>query len=205
MALTAKGRATRQRIVEAAADRILAAGVGGTSLDDVRAVTGTSKSQLFHYFPEGKAELVRAVGACQADRVLDAQRPALEGHGWAAFDAWRDAVLAHYRRVGGEHGCPVGSLTAQLAPEDAALREQLAQTFEAWRTLLADAVALLREDGLLREDADADALGTVLLAAVEGGLVLSQARGDLLPLEQALDGALAHLRAQGTDLDSPSS
>ena len=48
MALTAKGEATRARIVEAAADLILARGVGSTSLDDIRAGTATSKSQLFH-------------------------------------------------------------------------------------------------------------------------------------------------------------
>ncbi len=35
--------------------------LGGTSLDDVRGATRTSKSQLFHYFPDGKHELVRAI------------------------------------------------------------------------------------------------------------------------------------------------
>jgi hypothetical protein len=46
--LTAKGEATRARIVAATADRILAAGIGATSLDDVRADTSTSKSQVIH-------------------------------------------------------------------------------------------------------------------------------------------------------------
>ena len=46
--LTPKGAATRARIVETAADLVLARGFGGTSLDDIRAGTSTSKSQLFH-------------------------------------------------------------------------------------------------------------------------------------------------------------
>jgi AcrR family transcriptional regulator len=71
--LTTKGAATRARIVEATADRILAAGIGATSLDDVRADSSTSKSQLFHYFPGGKAELVRSVVALQGQRVVEAQ------------------------------------------------------------------------------------------------------------------------------------
>src|ERR1700742_3542523 len=95
--LTSKGAATCARIVEAAADLVLARGVGGTSLDDIRAGTATSKSQLFHYFPGGKSELVGAIAAFQAERVLDAQRPyhdALDS--WEAWEAWRAAILAHY-------------------------------------------------------------------------------------------------------------
>src|ERR1044072_9273731 len=103
--LTAKGTATRNRIVETAADLILDRGVGETSLDDIRAGTKTSKSQLFHYFPGGKAELVEEIAAFQAERVLDAQRPHLDELDTVeSWERWRDATLAHYR----EHlACPI--------------------------------------------------------------------------------------------------
>ena len=92
--LTAKGAATRTRIVETAAELVLARGVGATSLDDIRAGTATSKSQLFHYFPDGKSELVSAIAAYQAERVLDAQRPYLdELDTWESWERWREAVL----------------------------------------------------------------------------------------------------------------
>src|SRR4051795_2600789 len=95
--LTAKGATTRARIVEATADAILERGIGGTSLDDIRAGTATSKSQLFHYFPGGKSELVGAIAAFQMERVFEAQRPWLDRlDSWADWDAWRDAVVAHY-------------------------------------------------------------------------------------------------------------
>jgi AcrR family transcriptional regulator len=45
---------TRQRIIEGAAGEIRTRGVALTRLDDVMARTRTSKSQLFHYFPDGK-------------------------------------------------------------------------------------------------------------------------------------------------------
>src|ERR1700761_6883219 len=95
--LTPKGAATRARIVEAAADLILAHGAAATSLDAIRAGTETSKSQLFHYFPDGKSELVAAIAAFQSDRVINAQRPHLEAlDSWESWRAWRDAVIAHY-------------------------------------------------------------------------------------------------------------
>src|ERR1700754_2259999 len=94
--ITPKGAATRARIVEAAADLILARGVGSTSLDDIRAGTATSKSQLFHYFPGGKRELVGALAAHQYARVLEAQRPHIDAlDTWASWEAWRAAVLAY--------------------------------------------------------------------------------------------------------------
>jgi len=197
--LTAKGAATRARIVEAAADRVLARGVGGTSLDDIRADTKTSKSQLFHYFPGGKHELVHAIVACQGERVLDAQRPELDRlDTWAGWDRWRDRVLAYYARTGGVQGCPVGSLASEVAAVDPALREQLQSYVAQWHGLLRAGVEALRDGGLVRADADADALAVSLLAAIQGGLLLSQLAGTLTPLEQALDGALGQLRATAT-------
>ncbi len=56
--LTAKGAATRRRIVEGAAEEIREHGVSTTTLDDIRARTLTSKGQLFHYFPGGREELL---------------------------------------------------------------------------------------------------------------------------------------------------
>src|SRR5580698_11519661 len=107
--LTPKGTATRARIVAGSADLVLARGVGGTTLDDIRAGTATSKSQLFHYFPGGKAELVGAIASYQGERVLDAQRPYLASlDSWDAWEGWRRAVLDHYGSQT-HWGCPVSA------------------------------------------------------------------------------------------------
>src|SRR5262244_4466745 len=112
--LTARGAATRARIVEAAADLIYAHGVEQTSLDDVMAASGVSKSQLYHYFTD-KDALVLAVIALQAERVLDAQRPHLEAlDSLPAIRAWRDAIV-RLNKVTDYRGCPLGSLASELA------------------------------------------------------------------------------------------
>ena len=61
VALTAKGQATRERIIEGAAAYLASDEPGEVTLDDIRAITGTSKSQIFHYFPGGKEELLLEV------------------------------------------------------------------------------------------------------------------------------------------------
>src|SRR5260370_9460916 len=131
--LTPKGAATRARIVEAAADLVLARGVGGTTLNDIRAGTGTSKSQLFHYFPGGKSDLVRALADLQTERVLDAQRPFLDAlDTWEAWDAWRNAVVAHYSSQP-SWGCPIGAMTSELIGTDPLLAVEVPEHMDRWR------------------------------------------------------------------------
>src|SRR5260370_38364118 len=60
---TGRGRASRERIVERAAELIAERGVAGTSLDDVLAAAGAGKSQLYHYF-SGRDGLGAAAVAC---------------------------------------------------------------------------------------------------------------------------------------------
>src|SRR5262249_52953122 len=71
-ARTGRAGATGARLGGAAPDLVPARGGNGTSLDDIRAGTKTSKSQLFHYFPAGKTELVGAIAAFQNGRVTAA-------------------------------------------------------------------------------------------------------------------------------------
>ena len=52
--LTPKGEATRQRIIEAAAEEMRENGVAVTTLDDVRSRARVSKGQVFHYFPTAR-------------------------------------------------------------------------------------------------------------------------------------------------------
>ena len=74
--LTPKGRATRDRIVSAAAELMHEHGVAGTSLGDVQKAAGVGASQVYHYF-EDKQSLIRAVIAHNAEAVLGAMRPQL--------------------------------------------------------------------------------------------------------------------------------
>jgi TetR/AcrR family transcriptional repressor of nem operon len=73
--LTARGAATKARIVAAAASLVYERGIAGTSLDDVMAATGTSKPQAYHYFAD-KDALLREVIKAQLGRIIAAQQAA---------------------------------------------------------------------------------------------------------------------------------
>lgn len=193
--VTPRGAATRARIVEAAADLVLARGVGGTSLSDIGAGTATSKSQLFHYFPGGKSELVGAIAAFQSERVLEAQRPYLDTlDTWEAWEGWRDAVIAHYCSQP-SWGCPIGALASELAGTDPAQAVAVAAHMERWRGYLQTGLTRMVGKGLLRPGSDPEALSMAIFAALQGGLLLTQTMRSPKPLIAALDTALTALRA----------
>jgi TetR/AcrR family transcriptional regulator, transcriptional repressor for nem operon len=188
---TPRGRATRERIVTAAADLIQERGVAETSIEDVLARAGASKSQLYHYFDD-RAGLLRAIVAHNARGVLD-DLPPLES--WTAMRSWLDALvdLQVVRHARG--GCPIGSLVSQLAESDDQARLELATSLERWRLHLRDGLSSMQAAGKLDRRADADELATATLAAIQGGLLLTQASRNPGRLKAAVDAAYAHLRA----------
>ena len=193
--LTARGAATRTRIVEAAADLMYAQGVTATTLDDVRAASGTSKSQLYQHFPD-KDALVRAVAALWSGRILAREEQQL-----ARLDSvdglvrWRDALVRRNAAQQAAHGCAIGSMANEVSDHDDGARETLAETFRRGERLLADGLRRMRENGTLRADADPDRLATGLVAALQGGYLLARTAGDVRPMEVALDMALDHIRS----------
>lgn len=193
--LTRKGRATRARIVEAAAELMFVQGVTGTSTEDVRVAAAVSNSQLYHYFVD-KSALVRAVISYQTEAVLAGQEPLLSSlDSFDALVAWRDLVVEGQRRRNCVGGCPIGSLASELADADDEARAALVEGFARWDAAIRDGLRGLREQGALRAEADPDRLAMGTLAALQGGLLLAQAMRDTAPLESALDLALDHIRS----------
>jgi TetR/AcrR family transcriptional repressor of nem operon len=191
--LTSKGRATRDRIVAAAADLMFEQGVAGTSLQDVQQAARVSGSQLYHYFGD-KASLVHAVIAWQGDAVLGRQQPWLcRLDSLPGIRAWRDYVVSTMRRRECRGGCHIGSLASELSDLDPVARAGLAAAFQRWISAIRDGLQAMQERGELRADADIPRLACALMAAVEGGLLLANAQRDTGPLEAALDTVIDHI------------
>lgn len=196
--LTPRGAATRGRIVAAAAELMYVKGVAATTIDEVLAASAASKSQFYQHF-EDKSELVYEVITLQAGEVLSWQRPRLEKvDTLRGLDLWRDAMVQRCTLRRGLWGCELGSLAAELSDSDDRARVALAQHFAQWRDLIADALGRIRDTGVLRADIDTKDLATGLLAAVEGGYLLSQTAHDPRLMQSALNLAIAQIKSYQT-------
>ena len=179
--------------MEHAAELFAERGVAGTSLDEVLAAAGAGKGQLYHYF-HGRDELVEAAVAHRCTQVLAGLTQALgKVTSLAELERALAGFVAGFEQMG-LPGCPIGSLAAEVAEHNEGARLQVARAFEAWERLFVDALERMRDREELRAEASPAVLATSLLASIEGGMVLSQARKDPAPLHIEVDAGLAQLR-----------
>ena len=191
--MTSKGAATRQRIIEGAAVEIRERGAVATTLDDVRARTGTSKGQLFHYFPDGKDELLLAVARHESERVITDQQPQLgDLTSWPAWWAWRDRVVARYLAQGTE--CPLNSLMSQLGRGTPGARAVTTELIDQWQREIANGIRHMQGIGEVDPALEPDRSAAALLAGIQGGVAVMLATGRIEHLEAALDVGIAGLK-----------
>jgi AcrR family transcriptional regulator len=168
-------------------------GVDATTMDDVRAASGTSKSQIYHHFRD-KHELVMAVIELVGDSVIQRETDSLgRVSSLKGLRRWRDALVQANDLRHGAYGCALGSLAADVADHDEAARSALARLFRTWSDLISEALVRMQDRGALKPDADTGYLADGLLASLQGGYLLAQAAGDTAPMGRALDMSLDYL------------
>jgi AcrR family transcriptional regulator len=160
------------------------------------AATGTSKSQLYHYFAD-KDALIREVIKAQLGRIFAAQETAglHEVSSWEGLQRWCDHFVTTTRATDGVGGCPLGSLVGELADQSEPARRVLARCFAEWQSYLSEGFEAMRNNGELAAQADPAELALTVMTALQGGLLMAQATRSARPLELALNMALQHTAA----------
>ncbi|WP_329182996.1 TetR/AcrR family transcriptional regulator [Actinacidiphila glaucinigra] len=193
MAITS-GATACVRIVQAAADLFYLKGVNSVTLDDVRAVSGTSPSQFHGHFAD-KDELVHRVIELRAQQILHRDQQHLERmNSFEALERWNDSIIRLNALQDGAYGCALGALVGSRAPQDPAARKLLAEKFGEWQELIAAGLRRMQENGSLNEGADPAKLAVSVMAALQGSYLLAQMARDVEPMRIAMDMALAHVK-----------
>src|SRR5947199_1611644 len=163
--MTRRGRASRERIVERAAGLFAERGIAATSVDEVLEAAGAGKGQFYHYF-RGRDELAVAAVGYRCAQVIAGLTDALGGvSSLAGLEQALAGFVSAFEAMG-MPGCPIGTLSAEVASRNEEARLQAAAGFDAWERLLAGALERMRERGELRAGADPAALATALLASL---------------------------------------
>jgi AcrR family transcriptional regulator len=199
--VTARGRATRDRIVSCAADLMLTQGLTSFSLEKVRHGAAVSGSQLTHYFVD-KDALIQAVILRQTEVMLDFHRQPALGNldTFEDFEQWVELTMKYSRRRIRNRAMPTyGALAGQLSKYDEQARELLADGYRQWVALLRRGVARMKKNGLLVEAADPAMLANVLVSAHQGGTLIGGAYGATWPDRESLTFAVNYLRQFAAD------
>ena len=169
----------RARMVRSAATLIRERGIHGTGLREVVAHSGGPRGSLGRFFPGGKTQLVtEAIDVALADVFGDFERTLGEAE---TFPEAIGAIVTPWRRLLVDHdfalGCPLAATICDAADNDS-LRTHVSEAFAWWRASVADAYTRFGAP-----QADAEAHATVLMAALEGALILARAQRNIEPLD----------------------
>jgi TetR/AcrR family transcriptional regulator, transcriptional repressor for nem operon len=179
-----KGEATRERILEIAQDAILAKGFAATSLDEIIAEAGITKSGFFYHFRD-KNELAKAL----LHRYLDYEKTLFEGlfakadelsddplHSFLIFLKLFADVMADLPN--GHPGCLVASYVYQDRLFSQDVRELNAQGVLIWRHRFRERLQRIAERYPPRIELDLDAMADMVTSVADGGIILSKCLRD---------------------------
>ncbi|GAA2767045.1 TetR/AcrR family transcriptional regulator [Streptomyces paradoxus] len=190
--MTESGASARERIVAGAADMISRRGLNATSIRETAKHARAPLGSTYHYFPEGKQQLVTEAVRYTGEWTTRSLRKELQAGpvaGLLAFLAlWRKIVVDSDFRA----GCPVLAVSIEepAAGQTSAALAAAADVFAAWEGLLADS---LREHGV--EPERAAQLATLIVAAVEGTVAMCRAKRSTEPLDRTAEQLRTLIRA----------
>ena len=160
---------TRERMVASTALLIREKGARATSIDDVLAHSGAPRGSVYHHFPGGREQLLREATDFAGGYI--AARIARGGSSLGLLDSLIEEYREQLVRTDFRAGCPIVAVAVEAGEPGSQLHEHAAAAFARVAGALTDR---LTAEGVTA--ARAEELAVMVIAAVEGALVMARAR-----------------------------
>ena len=173
------GEKTREHIIERAAVLFNQHGYSGASMSDIMAATGLQKGGIYRHFGSKEQLALEAFDYAVA-RMADRFRESLEGREHAVDRL--AAVVGVYAELPVNPpvpgGCPVMNTAIDSDSVHPALRERERGAMDGLRGLIRRTTERGNSRGEVRPGVDGDALATLMISTLEGGVMLSMLYGE---------------------------
>ena len=190
-----KSTETRSKILMAAFDEIYHRGFQAASLSNILKKTDATKGALYHHF-NNKMDLGYAVvdeviyttlKANWIDPLSDTDTP---------IETIQQILLESGKRMTEEDvrlGCPLNNLAQEMSPIDEGFRNRISAVYTEWQSAIEKAVEKGKKARNVRQEADAEQLGVLFVATLEGCLGLAKSTQSLETLMSCGSGLVEQL------------
>ena len=170
---------TRERLVRTAARLFVTQGYRGVGVNEICAAADVQKGSFYHHFPSKSDLAIAAIDMLEADlwELLDDAERAARGP-VNKLRAMAEAVDGIQRRLqesyGRVIGCPIGNLAAELCTVDGPAGQHVANVLLRWEDRVAGHFRDAAEVGLLVRGADPGELARLVIATMQGMVLLAK-------------------------------
>lgn len=196
--MMAKGQETRHRIVAQAAPLFNQQGYSGTSLSDIMQATGLEKGGIYNHFG-GKEQLALEAFDFAYQQMSDRFAQALrENRGSSARQllAVIHVAARNYEEPPVAGGCPILNTAVESDDTHPLLKQRAREATDAWRQMIQRLVTKGIARNEFEPETDGDELATLLISALEGGLMLSKLYDDPIYLERVTNHLTMHVQSK---------
>ncbi|SRR6266571_2547588 len=189
-----KGEATRRRVVAQTAGLLNTRGYRSTPVSEIMRVTGLRKGGIYRHF-DSRASLTLEAFGYSVERMRDRFRRALEGRATAtdALLALLDVFGEAARDEAFHGGCPIMNLAIESDDADPKLRGAARKAMTQLVGCFEQVIAQGMRHGEFPK-ADARARARVIVASLEGGVLLGNLYKDRAPMEAVLEHLARYVR-----------
>jgi len=175
----AKAAVHKGNLIQSAMRLFRRQGYASTGLQQILAESGAPRGSLYHYFPEGKEALGEAAVDLAGQRIHEMLSELAERHTdpKAFVRGWCRVMAGWMQESGFRSGCPLATTLLETAPDSAGITKAGRAAIDGWIDVVA---RVLREAGMPAREARARA--QLLVAAMEGALLLSRVRKSKQPI-----------------------
>jgi TetR/AcrR family transcriptional repressor of lmrAB and yxaGH operons len=179
-------------MIEATIDLMRTYGLSGSGIKDVVRESAAPRGSVYHFFPQGKNQIVAESLAVHADRVSAFMEAALCSKRAAPqkVTALFEAFARRVEEAMFQKSCAFGAVTLDLGPEDESLRLVIASAFESWRAGVARHFEALGRQ-------QAQSFAGMILTAIEGAYIRARAERTGRPFREAGEWLARAVRPAG--------
>jgi TetR/AcrR family transcriptional repressor of nem operon len=183
-----KAERTREFIVEKTAPLFSRKGYAGTSMSDLTEATGLTKGAIYGNF-ENKDEVALAAfdynlaQMIEQVKVVQGGYPSAIGKLQAYISVYREGLFKPFLSA----GCPIVNTGIEADDTHPQLKAKVQDAIAKWHRSISAIIHQGLRSGEIKENVDASAFASLMIAMIEGGITVSKISGDINYINKSLD------------------
>lgn len=178
----------KEKILQTAGNLFHSYGYSQTSVDKIIYNSGVSKSNFYYHF-KSKEKLALIIidnlvnkyrDFVITDTLLNTNRNPIE-----KMESFFNKIITYHETLNCYKGCPFGNLSLEQSDINEKFRLKLSDFFSLWKNSIEDCIIEGIDEGYFDEDLDSSTLADLILAQIEGSILLSKTHKSIETLKNS--------------------